>query len=63
MSNKNLRDIVEEAVRIFPFDERYDFVKIETLEDFMNMYAVNELGQRFYLTPLFVSFYRQLKKV
>lgn len=63
VTQPKLHEIMEEASRIFPFDERYDFVAVASLEEFMKLYAENDLGQRFYLTPFLINFYRQLKKV
>lgn len=59
---QTVNDIVKEAVRSFPFDERNDLPSIRSVDDFLNLYGVNDQGQRFYLTPHLVAFVRLLQR-
>jgi hypothetical protein len=55
-------DIVKSVSKCFPFDERNDLPDIKSEKDLLNLYGTNEKGDRFYLTPHLIAFYRALEK-
>ena len=61
-AKKSVMEIIREVCDSFPYDERVDLPKIDSVETFVNLTGINANGDKFYLTPYLVSFYKLLKR-
>lgn len=61
-TKKSLREIVEEAVQLIPFDQSYEFPDIQTAEDFMTLELKNNKGMVVQVAPYLASFFMKLNK-